>query len=151
MNMEGGPRWTQNGIAKWMSIFHGWWISMRTRASRHIFGESQTSEHRRGDFPKLYLPNLTKLCVGPRRVFGHLLSDPHHLSHFFFPSVNMRLLAMMFGRKISSARCRKQQVQQVCLCYFFPRPMLFLVKKVLSSLFQAFYASLGFFDANSIS
>ena len=75
MNMEGGPRWTQNGIAKWMSIFHGRWISMRTRASRHIFGESQTSKHRRGDFPKLYLPNLTKLCVGSRRVFGHHLSD----------------------------------------------------------------------------
>ena len=75
MNMEGGPRWTQNGTAKWMSIFHGRWISMRTRASRHIFGESQTSEHRRGDFPKLYLPNLTKLCVGSRRVFGHHVSD----------------------------------------------------------------------------
>ena len=131
-----------------MSIFHGWLISMRWDIS---LGDL-TLPHTGGRFPqKLYLPNLTKLCVGPRRVFGHLLSDPHHLSHFFFPSVNMRLLAMMFGRKISSARCRKQQVQQVCLCYFFPGPMLFLVKKVLSSLFQAFYASLGFFDANSIS
>ena len=127
-----------------MSIFHGWLISMR----RDISLGDLTHPHTGGRFPqKLYLPNLTKLCVGPRRVFGHLLSDPHHLSHFFFPSVNMRLLGMMFGRKISSARCRKQQVQQVCLCYFFPCPMLFLVKKVLSSLFQAFYASLGFFDA----
>ena len=76
MNMEGGPRWTQNGTAhEWKSIFHGWWISMRTQASRHIFGESQTSKHRRRDFPKLYLPNLTKLCVGSRRVFGHHVSD----------------------------------------------------------------------------
>ena len=96
MNMEGGPRWTQYGTAKWMSIFHGWLISMRTQASGHIFGESQTSKHRRRDFPKLYLPNLTKLCVGSRRVCLDTTYLMHHLSHFFLPSVNIRLLGV-FG------------------------------------------------------
>ena len=91
-----------------------------------------THPHTGGRFPqKLYLPNLTKLSVGPRRVFGHLLSDPHHLSHFFFPSVNMRLLAMMFGRKIFSEMQKATSAARV-LVLRFPRPVLSLTKKVLS-------------------